>query len=142
MTHSQTSAEPTETVAMLGAGGTMGFAMARNIALAQALQDRGIRVNAVAPGPVWTPLIPATFDQNRVGSFGSQVPMGRAAQPDEIAPVLRLLCQRSAVQLLLRRGPRPHRRRNSPWVSVVLQRAAGGLRQAGWVAGRGEAPNT
>ena len=50
MTHSQTSAQPTEIVAVLGASGTMGFAMVRNIALAQALQDRGIRVNAVAPG--------------------------------------------------------------------------------------------
>lgn len=46
----------------------------------------GIRVNSVAPGPVWTPLIPATFDADKVGSFGGQVPMGRAAQPDEIAP--------------------------------------------------------
>ena len=48
--------------------------------------DRGIRVNSVAPGPVWTPLIPATFDQDKVASFGAQVPMGRAAHPDEIAP--------------------------------------------------------
>lgn len=45
-----------------------------------------IRVNAVAPGPVWTPLIPATMPKEKVESFGSQVPMGRAAQPDEIAP--------------------------------------------------------
>lgn len=51
-----------------------------------ATQERGLRVNCVAPGPVWTPLIPATFDAGRVGSFGSQVPMGRAAHPDEIAP--------------------------------------------------------
>jgi NAD(P)-dependent dehydrogenase (short-subunit alcohol dehydrogenase family) len=43
-------------------------------------------VNCVAPGPVWTPLIPATFDAGRVGSFGSQVPMRQAAHPDEIAP--------------------------------------------------------
>jgi NAD(P)-dependent dehydrogenase (short-subunit alcohol dehydrogenase family) len=54
--------------------------------LAQNLLDRGIRVNAVAPGPVWTPLIPATFDEERVEGFGSQAPMGRAADPDEIAP--------------------------------------------------------
>jgi NAD(P)-dependent dehydrogenase (short-subunit alcohol dehydrogenase family) len=54
--------------------------------LAQALVQRGIRVNCVAPGPVWTPLIPATFPQEKVEQFGKQVPMGRAAQPDEIAP--------------------------------------------------------
>jgi NAD(P)-dependent dehydrogenase (short-subunit alcohol dehydrogenase family) len=54
--------------------------------LAQALVDRGIRVNCVAPGPVWTPLIPATFGEEKVEQFGQQVPMGRAAQPDEIAP--------------------------------------------------------
>lgn len=54
--------------------------------LAQNLQDRGIRVNGVAPGPVWTPLIPATLDEEKVASFGQQSPMGRAAQPDEIAP--------------------------------------------------------
>lgn len=54
--------------------------------LAQALVDRGIRVNCVAPGPVWTPLIPATFPKEKVEEFGTQVPMARAAQPDEIAP--------------------------------------------------------
>jgi NAD(P)-dependent dehydrogenase (short-subunit alcohol dehydrogenase family) len=56
------------------------------MALAQALVDRGIRVNCVAPGPVWSPLIVATFDEEKVEEFGQQVPMGRAAQPDEIAP--------------------------------------------------------
>lgn len=54
--------------------------------LAQALVDRGIRVNCVAPGPVWTPLIPATLAPGHVESFGDQVPMGRPAQPDEVAP--------------------------------------------------------
>ena len=65
---------------------TKGAVLALTYSLAQALQDRGIRVNSVAPGPVWTPLIPATFNADRVGSFGEQVPMGRAAHPDEIAP--------------------------------------------------------
>jgi NAD(P)-dependent dehydrogenase (short-subunit alcohol dehydrogenase family) len=54
--------------------------------LAQALVDRGIRVNCVAPGPVWTPLIVATMPEDKVETFGQQVPMERAAQPDEIAP--------------------------------------------------------
>ncbi|MFD7920872.1 glucose 1-dehydrogenase [Streptomyces sp. NPDC059740] len=52
--------------------------------LAQALVERGIRVNAVAPGPVWTPLIPATLPDTE--SFGEQAPLGRAAQPAEMAP--------------------------------------------------------
>jgi NAD(P)-dependent dehydrogenase (short-subunit alcohol dehydrogenase family) len=55
--------------------------------LAQALTRDGIRVNAVAPGPVWTPLIPASFDEERVSSFGSNYPIGRPAQPAEIAPL-------------------------------------------------------
>jgi len=50
------------------------------------LIDRGIRVNAVAPGPVWTPLIPASFDEEKVSRFGLNTPMGRAGQPGEIAP--------------------------------------------------------
>ena len=54
--------------------------------LAQALVKQGIRVNAVAPGPVWTPLIPSSFKAKEVATFGSQAPMGRAGQPDEIAP--------------------------------------------------------
>jgi len=54
--------------------------------LSASLSDRGIRVNAVAPGPVWTPLIPSTFKAKRVSTFGTDVPMGRAAQPEEIAP--------------------------------------------------------
>ncbi|MDX6393187.1 MAG: hypothetical protein QOJ73_4250 [Streptosporangiaceae bacterium] len=65
---------------------TKGAVLAFTYSLAQSLQDRGIRVNCVAPGPVWTPLIPATFPQEKVEKFGQQVPMGRAAQPDEIAP--------------------------------------------------------
>ena len=63
-----------------------GAVLALTYSLAQALQERGIRVNCVAPGPVWTPLIPATFEADKVSRFGSQVPMGRAAHPDEIAP--------------------------------------------------------
>jgi NAD(P)-dependent dehydrogenase (short-subunit alcohol dehydrogenase family) len=65
---------------------TKGAVLALTYSLAQSLQDRGVRVNCVAPGPVWTPLIPATFPAEKVEQFGQQVPMGRAAQPDEIAP--------------------------------------------------------
>ena len=50
------------------------------------LVDDGIRVNAVAPGPIWTPLIPSTFDEEKVASFGGDTPMERAGQPFEVAP--------------------------------------------------------
>ena len=65
---------------------TKGAVTALTYSLAQSLAPRNIRVNCVAPGPVWTPLIPATMDAERTSSFGGHVPMGRAAQPDEIAP--------------------------------------------------------
>jgi NAD(P)-dependent dehydrogenase (short-subunit alcohol dehydrogenase family) len=54
--------------------------------LAKQLAERGIRVNAVAPGPVWTPLIPSAFNAEHVAEFGKNVPLGRPAQPDEISP--------------------------------------------------------
>lgn len=65
---------------------TKGAVIAFTYALAQSLMDKDIRVNCVAPGPVWTPLIPATFDADKVEGFGRQSPYGRAADPDEIAP--------------------------------------------------------
>jgi NAD(P)-dependent dehydrogenase (short-subunit alcohol dehydrogenase family) len=65
---------------------TKGAIHVLTFSLAQALVERGIRVNCVAPGPVWSPLIPATFPEEKVEQFGQQVPMQRAAQPDEIAP--------------------------------------------------------
>ncbi|MCH5641214.1 SDR family oxidoreductase [Gordonia sp. ABSL49_1] len=63
-----------------------GAVTALTYSLAQSLLDRHIRVNCVAPGPVWTPLIPATMPADKVAGFGTQTPYGRAAQPDEIAP--------------------------------------------------------
>ena len=51
--------------------------------LSQALVGQGIRVNGVAPGPIWTPLIPSTFSEEKVESFGANVPMQRAGQPEE-----------------------------------------------------------
>ncbi|MEV4393767.1 SDR family oxidoreductase [Nonomuraea sp. NPDC049607] len=65
---------------------TKGAINAFTYSMAQNLVERGIRINAVAPGPVWTPLIPATMPEEKVETFGAQVPMKRAADPDEIAP--------------------------------------------------------
>jgi NAD(P)-dependent dehydrogenase (short-subunit alcohol dehydrogenase family) len=59
--------------------------------LAQMLGERGIRVNSVAPGPVWTPLIPSTMPEEKVAKFGSNTPLGRPGQPVELAPVYVLL---------------------------------------------------
>ncbi len=54
--------------------------------LSSNLAEKNIRVNAVAPGPIWTPLIPASFDAEKVKEFGSEQPMGRLGQPSEVAP--------------------------------------------------------
>ena len=64
--------------------------------LAQALADRGIRANCVAPGPIWTPLIPSTMPKEKVDNFGKQVPMQRPGQPKELAPVYVMLASDEA----------------------------------------------
>jgi NAD(P)-dependent dehydrogenase (short-subunit alcohol dehydrogenase family) len=64
--------------------------------LAQLLAEKGIRANCVAPGPIWTPLIPATMPPEQVESFGSQVPMKRPGQPAELAPAYVLLASDEA----------------------------------------------
>lgn len=64
--------------------------------LAQLLGDKGIRVNSVAPGPIWTPLIPSTMPAEKVTSFGENVPLGRAGQPAELASIYVLLASDDA----------------------------------------------
>ncbi|WP_191997085.1 SDR family oxidoreductase [Arthrobacter sedimenti] len=64
--------------------------------MAQLLAERGIRANSVAPGPIWTPLIPATMPEDEVESFGQQVPLQRAGQPAELAAVYVLLASDEA----------------------------------------------
>lgn len=71
---------------LLDYSSTKGAIVAFTRSLSQSLVEKGIRVNGVAPGPIWTPLIPATFPEDKVKSFGAQVPMQRAGQPEEVAP--------------------------------------------------------
>jgi NAD(P)-dependent dehydrogenase (short-subunit alcohol dehydrogenase family) len=71
---------------LLDYSSTKGAIVAYTRSLSQMLAKKGIRVNAVAPGPVWTPLIPSTFSPERVKSFGKDTPLGRPGQPEELAP--------------------------------------------------------
>lgn len=70
---------------LLDYSATKGAIVAFTRSLSQNLVERGIRVNAVAPGPIWTPLIPSTFPKEKVRNFGKDVPMKRVGQPDEVA---------------------------------------------------------
>ena len=71
---------------LLDYSATKGAIVSFTRSLAQGLADKGIRVNGVAPGPIWTPLIPSTFTPEAVERFGGSQPLGRAGQPDDVAP--------------------------------------------------------
>jgi NAD(P)-dependent dehydrogenase (short-subunit alcohol dehydrogenase family) len=70
---------------------TKGAIVAFTRSLSEQLAEKGIRVNGVAPGPIWTPLIPASFPPDQVASFGGNVPLGRPGQPNEVAPAFLFL---------------------------------------------------
>lgn len=71
---------------LLDYSSTKGAILSFTRSLSTNLADKGIRVNAVAPGPIWTPLIPSTFDAQKVSEFGATQPMKRPGQPEELAP--------------------------------------------------------
>jgi len=81
---------------LLDYAATKGAIVAFTRALSQAVIDKGIRVNAVAPGPIWTPLIPASFDSEHVAKHGGSVPMKRAGQPNEVASCFVFLASEDA----------------------------------------------
>lgn len=75
---------------------TKGGIVALTRSLSQNLASEGVRVNAVAPGPIWTPLIPASFEKDHVKSFGENTPLGRAGQPNEVAGCFTFLASKDA----------------------------------------------
>jgi NAD(P)-dependent dehydrogenase (short-subunit alcohol dehydrogenase family) len=79
---------------LLDYSATKGAIVAFTRSLSLQLIEQGILVNGVAPGPIWTPLIPSTFSPEKVGSFGKDVPMKRPGQPDEVAPCYVFLASR------------------------------------------------
>jgi NAD(P)-dependent dehydrogenase (short-subunit alcohol dehydrogenase family) len=84
---------------LLDYSATKGAIVAFTRSLSQQLVKRGINVNAVAPGPIWTPLIPASFTAEQATQFGSDVPLGRAGQPDEVAPCYVFLAAQDAAYM-------------------------------------------
>ena len=81
---------------LLDYSSTKGAIVAFTRSLSQALAQRGIRVNGVAPGPIWTPLITSTFPEDKVGKFGQDVPLGRPGEPAEVAPSYVFLASRDS----------------------------------------------
>ncbi|WP_330970732.1 SDR family oxidoreductase, partial [Lysobacter sp. A3-1-A15] len=81
---------------LLDYAATKGAIHAFTFSLAQAYAERGIRVNAVAPGPIWTPLIPASFPKEKVAQFGASTLMKRAGQPSELGPAYVFLASEEA----------------------------------------------
>jgi NAD(P)-dependent dehydrogenase (short-subunit alcohol dehydrogenase family) len=81
---------------LLDYSSTKGAIVSFTRSLAHSLVEQGIRVNGVAPGPIWTPLIPSTFPGQKVETFGSDVPLGRAGQPNEVAPCYVFLASEDA----------------------------------------------
>jgi NAD(P)-dependent dehydrogenase (short-subunit alcohol dehydrogenase family) len=81
---------------LLDYSATKGAILAFTMSLAQAVAERGIRVNAVAPGPIWTPLIPSTFDADEVAEFGGNTLFKRPGQPSEVAPAYVFLASEEA----------------------------------------------
>jgi len=92
----------TSVTAYRGSAGLIDYASTKGAivsftrSLSSNLAKQGIRVNAVAPGPIWTPLIPASFDEEKVEQFGADVPMERAGQPSEVAPAYVFLASSDA----------------------------------------------
>lgn len=92
----------TSVTAYRGSGGLLDYSSTKGAivsftrSLSANLVSRGIRVNGVAPGPIWTPLIPATFPADHVAKFGSDVPMARPGQPSEVAPAYVYLASRDS----------------------------------------------
>jgi NAD(P)-dependent dehydrogenase (short-subunit alcohol dehydrogenase family) len=84
---------------LLDYSSTKGAIVTFTRSLSAQLVKKGIRVNAVAPGPIWTPLIVGSFDEDKVKTFGSDVPMGRAGQPAEVAPCYLFLASEDASYL-------------------------------------------
>jgi NAD(P)-dependent dehydrogenase (short-subunit alcohol dehydrogenase family) len=81
---------------LLDYSATRGAIVAFTRSLSQQLVEKGIRVNGVAPGPIWTPLIPASFDEKKTAEHGKNAPMKRAGQPNEVAPCFVFLASEEA----------------------------------------------